>query len=284
MKGEKQVQSLFFGAAVLSAIVTLSIFVFMVVLGFPHVQSGSFFKLLVSPWSPDQGLYGIFPMIVGTTYIAALSTLFAFFLSFGSASFISVLGPEKPANVMMGVVQFMTGIPTVVYGFVGVFLLVPIVRELFESGSGLCILSASAVLALLVSPTMILIFCDHFSSVPRKYINAVDALGGTPVQKLLYVILPSSFRGMVTGLILAFGRAMGDTLVALMIAGNAVAVPDSVLDSARTLTAHIALVIAADFESLEFKTLFICGIVLYGFTALCIIVIRLLTQSNGRQR
>lgn len=178
----------------------------------------------------------------------------------------------------------MTGIPTVIYGFVGIFLLVPIIREIFKSGSGMCILSASLLLSILVCPTMILIFTDSFDQVPKPFLDAVDALGGNKAQKVLYVILPYSWRGVLTGLILALGRAMGDTMIALMVAGNAVALPHSVLDSARTLTAHIALVIAADFESLEFKTLFACGIILYLFTTAIALSVRSIDSKLWRRK
>lgn len=168
----------------------------------------------------------------------------------------------------------MTAIPTVIYGFVGIFLLVPIVRQLFSHGSGMSILSASIMLGILISPTMILLFSQSFSRVPKHFLNAADALGASPFQKLCYIIIPHAWPGILTGLILAFGRAMGDTLIALMISGNAVMLPSSILDSARTLTAHVALIIAADFDSIEFKTIFICGSVLYAMTSCGILLAR----------
>jgi phosphate transport system permease protein len=135
-------------------------------------------------------------------------------------------------------------------------------------------------LGLLISPTMILFFSQSFARVPKTFINAVDALGGTPFQKLFYVIFPHAWPGIITGLVLAFGRAMGDTLVALMLSGNSVMLPSSILDSARTLTAHIAMVIASDFDSIEFKTIFVCGIVLYFMTFLGVFAARLLERKN----
>ena len=121
-------------------------------------------------------------------------------------------------------------------------------------------------LGLLISPTMILFFSQSFERVPKPYKDAVDALGGSAAQKLFFVIIPQAWPGVLTGLILAFGRAMGDTLVALMLSGNSVMMPHSFLDSARTLTAHIAMVMAADFDSIEFKTIFVSGAVLYLMT------------------
>ena len=271
---DHSIEKFFWIAAVLSLSITVLIFGFMVILGFPLFKGGQFFELLSQPWLPDYGTYGIYPMIVGTLSIAFIGLVFAFPLSLGCSAFISVLGPKRFGQILKKTVQMMTGIPTVIYGFVGIFLLVPIIRELFEHGSGMCILSASILLAILISPTMILFFSDSFDQVPKPFLDAVDAVGGNKAQKILYVILPYSLRGVITGLVLALGRAMGDTMIALMVAGNAVALPDSVLDSARTLTAHIALIIAADFESLEFKTLFACGIILYLFTTFITLSVR----------
>jgi len=194
-----------------------------------------------------------------------------------------VIAPPVFSKFCKKTVQMLTGIPTVIYGFVGVFLLVPFIREVFASGSGMSILSASLMLSMVISPTMILIYTDAFESVPASYTAAADALGATPVQKLIYVILPYSRDGIFSGIVLSAGRAMGDTIIALMIAGNAVAVPGSVLDSARALTSHIALVIAADFDSIEFKTIFAAGLVLYAFAAFIIFIARIIGRTGMKK-
>lgn len=277
-------EKLFLLSAVFSAFMTILVFGFMVFLGLPLFKEGQFFELLTLPWSPDEHIYGIYPMTIGTLSIAFTSLVIAFPFSLGSSALVSVINPSGFGRILKKIVQLMTGIPTVIYGFVGIFLLVPTIREAFGHGSGMCILSASIMLAVLISPTMILLFVNSFESVPKSYLDAVDAVGGNQVQKFLFVILPCAWRGVLNGLILALGRAMGDTLIALMIAGNAVAVPGSILDSARTLTAHIALIIAADFDSLEFKTLFACGIVLYAFTTLIVLTVRSLDTISRKKK
>ena len=281
MHFERILEKLFLSAAIISVLVTAFIFGFMFFLGLPLIEGGHFFRLLTQAWMPDRGIYGIYPMIIGTLSIASLALLFSFPLSFGCASLICNVNGGKLSWCLTKAVQLMTGIPTVIYGFVGIFLLVPIIRELFNGGSGMCILSASLLLAILISPTMILFFADSFTRVPKSYLDAVDALGGNKAQKFLYVIIPSSWGGILTGIVLSLGRAIGDTLIALMIAGNAVAVPRSVLDSARSLTAHIALVTASDFDSLEFRTIFACGMVLYVFTTLIALVVRRVGVFSG---
>ncbi len=284
MRAERIIEWLLRAAALASASVSVLIFVFMAYLGFPLVEKGRLGNLFTRPWLPDQGLYGIYPMMVGTVWIASLALLFGFPLSLGYSALVQLADDKKYfSRLLRGVAEIMTGIPTVVYGFVGIFLLVPFVRRWLGGGSGMCILSAALLLAVVVSPTMILFFTDSFARVPRAYLRAVDALGGRPVQKLLYVVLPRSLRGIGCGLVLAFGRAMGDTLIALMVAGNAVAVPGSISDSARTLPAHIALVTAADFDSLEFRTLFACGLVLYLMTTAAVTAVAIMGRRGERR-
>lgn len=266
-------RALLFGSTMISASAGIAVFIFMVVLALPIITNSQFLSILTDPWSPNHGTFGIYAMVVGSVYISSLSLIISLPISIGSALFITLFAPKKLAKILDGIIRLMTAIPTVIYGFVGVFFLVPIVRQLGD-GSGMAVLTASCMLALLIAPTMIIFFLQSFRNVPASYLSAVDALGATPLQRVIHVIIPGAWHGMLTGIILAFGRAMGDTLIALMLSGNAVSLPTSLFDSARTLTAHIALVIAADFESIEFKTIFICGIILYLITTLGLILVR----------
>jgi phosphate transport system permease protein len=274
MRTEAVVERAFATAALLSAAVTLMVFLFMAALGLPVLQEGQLLQILAGPWAPLSGSYGIGPMVLGSLAIALSALVLAVPLSLGCAIFITVTAPRGAARLLHHLVQFMTGIPTVIYGFVGIFLLVPWIRTLAGRGSGLTLLTAAIMLAILVAPTMILFFADGLARVPRSHCLAVSALGGTPVQRLIYVMLPQAWPSLLAGLALGFGRAVGDTLIALMLAGNAVAVPGSLLDPARTLTAHIALVIAADFDSLEFRSLFLCGLILYLTTSVAAVVMQ----------
>ncbi len=267
-------------SSLLSVGITMGILGFMVFLAYPIFAQGLFWNMLIQPWSPDQGIFGIGPMIAGTMSIAFLAVGISFPLSLGVSFFVGILDPRGKGKLLKKMVEAMTAVPTVIYGFVGVFLLVPLVREFFSGGSGMCILSAGIMLGILISPTMILFFTQSFTMVPQSYLNAADALGANTVQKFFFIVVPCAWKSMVTGLILSFGRAMGDTLIALMISGNAVAFPGSVMDSARTLTAHIGLIIAADFDSIEFKTIFVCGISLYAMTGIGVILVRF---SGGRE-
>lgn len=282
MSRDTLAHTIFSSAAWLSAACTLTVFGFMAVLGYPILRGGLLWDMLTGPWLPMHQSYGVRPMIVGTLWISFLGLTISAPLSLGCAVLIQVVAPRGAGRFLNAVVYWMTGIPTVVYGFVGIFLLVPLIRQIFGHGSGLCTLTAALMLALLVAPTMILFFVQGLAQVPRSYLTAAAALGATPVQSLVYIMLPNAWRTLSAGLILAFGRAVGDTMIALMLAGNAVAMPHSVLDSARTLTAHIALVIAADFDSPEFRSLFLCGLILYTFTLTATLAVRWTVASRSR--
>ncbi|MFZ1985125.1 MAG: ABC transporter permease subunit [Desulfatitalea sp.] len=280
MQRETLAHGLLATAAFLSAAVAVLIFIFMAALGWPMVRDGYLLQVLSGPWSPTHHQYGIRPMMVGTLCIASLALGLSVPVSLGCAAFIQTIAPRAFGRGLLKLVQLMTGIPTVVYGFVGIFLLVPLVRDIFGRGSGLSILAAGLMLSVLVAPTLILFFVDGLARVPAAYGRAVSALGGTPVQQLIYVLLPQAWRSILAGMVLGFGRAVGDTMIALMLAGNSVAPPESLLDAARTLTAHIALVIAGDFDSPEFRTLFICGLTLYLLTSVAVITMRHVAEKR----
>ncbi len=270
-------------AAFGSGFLTIAVFLMMLYLGWPLLSSGQFFVILTQEWRPGEGVYGIFPMLVGSFSMALLALCISLPLSLGTAFVATTLATRLMKSVVLAMVRFMAGIPTIIYGFVAVFLLVPFMREQLTGGSGLNILTASLVLAILIAPTMIVFFVSGLQNVESSYCLAVDALGGRPVQKLLYLQLPQAWPTIVAGIIMGLGRAMGDTLISLMVAGNSVAVPEAVTDSGRTLTAHIALVIAADFASMEFRTIFACGLVLYLFTVVVVAVLRILSAKMVRE-
>ncbi|MBW2368348.1 MAG: ABC transporter permease subunit [Deltaproteobacteria bacterium] len=271
-------KSVFLFCAIASAVIILAILGFMIALGLPHFK-GSTVAILTGPWAPHKGHYGILPMISGTLWIAFLATALCLPLSLGTSFVITSLGGPRLRRLLGALVRFMTGIPTVIYGFVGIFLLVPLIREGL-GGPGMCVLAAGIMLALLISPTMILFFTDSLQSVNSAYVQAAKALGANRVQRLLHVMVPKAIGGMTSGIILALGRALGDTLIALMLAGNAIRAPHGFLDPARTLTAHIALVKAADFNSLAFRSIFACGIALYLFTTVATIAVRFMARGK----
>lgn len=261
-------------AAIIAGSISGLIFFFLFYFSLPILSSGLIADFLTRGWEPDKGLLGIFPMIVGTVYIAGLAMIWATPIGIGLAAFIQVFAPKPLGKILRWTVEFMTGIPTVVYGFAALFFLVPAIRRIFSYGTGLSVLTASVMLALLVLPTITLIAQDRLAAVPKSQVLAALSLGASRMETFLHVLLPGAWRGLISAVVLGGGRAVGDTLIALMLAGNAVSLPGSLLDSARTLTAHIALVTAADYESLSFKAIFVCGLVLFIFAGSNIVLLR----------
>lgn len=253
----------------------------MIYLAWPLLVNGQFFSILSGGWDPRNGVYGIYPMFHTSIVLSFLALIISLPICFSVTIVANVLAPPFCRKILKNLIQLMAAIPTVVYGFVAIFLLVPIMRGYITMGSGLSIITAATVLAFLIAPTMIVMFSGGFASVPAKQLLALDALGVNPIQKVLYLLVPQTMPTIISGIILGFGRAMGDTLISLMLAGNAPVIAGSIADSGRTLTAHIGLVIAADFDSLEFKSVFACGMVLYFLTTIFIVVVRKLSNSSS---
>ncbi|WP_300667376.1 phosphate ABC transporter permease subunit PstC [Desulfoluna sp.] len=265
-------------AALITFALTLAIFGFMGWLAMPLLQGETLTTLFTSVWRPDRGQFGILPMAWGTLAVALPATLLAFPLSLGFACFATHLAPRRLRKTLKGLAGLMTGIPTVVYGFSAVFLLVPLIREMAGRGSGFSIIAAVLVLALLISPTMILILISAFEAVPQPWQRCFDSMGATPEETVWHLLFPLATRSMVGALLLGLGRAIGDTLIALMLAGNAVLAPTDPFGPARTLTSHIGLVMAADVESLEFRSVFACGLLLYLLIFVLTLLVRYLTR------
>lgn len=255
-------RGLLFVAASLSALLVAAIFGFLLCFTLPVFEADALASALSWQWRPQQGEFGILPMVAGSLCLALSALLLALPLAIGLCSFIHGLGPAPLARPLLAVVRFMTSIPTVVYGLASIFLLVPLVRAGFE-GSGFAWFSAAITLAVLVLPTLVLVLDQQFRLSQARIGLSAAALGLSPAQQVLKLTLPLSRRGLAMAATLGFGRAIGDTLIPLMLAGNAAQVPHSLFDSIRTLTAHIALVVSTDAQSAAYNSLFLAGLVLF---------------------
>ena len=254
--------SLLFCATAVSTVSVLAIFGFLLWFALPVFRGEALVSLLSWHWRPQHGGFGILPMLSGSLCLSFSAMLLAYPLALGICCFVHGAGPARAARPLMLAVRFMTSVPTVVYGLVSVFLLVPLIRSAF-SGSGFSWLAAGLVLAVLVIPTVVLIIDGQFRQVQAGIGLTGAALGLSPVQQLLRLTVPLSARGLGVAAALGFGRAIGDTLIPLMLAGNAARPPHSLLDPLRTLTSHIALVVATDSQSLVYGSLFACGVILF---------------------
>ena len=263
--GEGVVTALLFCASTVSVLCVAGILGFLLWFCLPLLNEGQLASVLSWNWQPFSGQFGILPMVVGSLLLGSAALLLAWPLGLGLCLFVHGLGPAWAARPLMALVRLMTSIPTVVYGLVSVFLLVPLIRSAF-SGSGFSLLASALTLSLLVLPTVVLVLDGQLRQVAPGLRLTAAALGLTRSQELVHLALPLCARGLKTAAVLGFGRAVGDTLVPLMLSGNAAQVPGGPLDSLRSLTAHIALVVATDSQSGAYTSLFACGALLFGIS------------------
>ena len=274
------IKGLLLAATIISCGSVLAILAFLAYFALPLFTQGHLGEILSWEWRPFQGKFGILPMAVGSLCLAASGLVLAFPLSLGICGFAHGLGPRRLRKPLLGLIHFMTGIPTVIYGFVSVIFLVPLVRGLFPVSTGYSWLTATLTLSLMILPTIVLVIHAQLEQVDERVRLASAALGFSPAQTLLWVMAPLSSRGLWAAAVLGFSRAIGDTIIALMVAGNAAEVPHSLLDSIRVLTAHIALVVATDSTSLAYQSIFASGLILFGLTALVNLTLRRLQAGT----
>jgi len=191
-------------------------------------------------WYPREGKFGILSMIVGSLAVTAGAIIIGGVFGLGCAVVLTQFAPRRLVVVLKPAIELLAGIPSVVYGFIGVVVLVPIIRQ-YLGGPGLSILTASIVLGIMILPTVTSISVDVIRSVPRSYREGSIALGATGWQTTYMVILKAARSGIVAAFILGMGRAIGETMAVIMVAGNALEMPHSILDPVRTLTSNIAL-------------------------------------------
>lgn len=217
--------------------------------------------ILGERWVPSQGSFGILPMIVGSFWVTTGALVLGVPLGLACAIFLCEWTPPLASMVLRPTIQLLAAIPSVIYGFWGLIVLVPLVRN-YLGGPGMSILSGSFILGFMILPTIISISEDSLKALPPSYKVGALALGATHWQAIWRVMIPAARSGIVTSIILGMGRAIGETMAMIMILGNAVKMPTSFLDSARTLTTNIG--IEMGYASGDHRqALFATGIVLF---------------------
>ncbi|MBR0577153.1 phosphate ABC transporter permease subunit PstC [Proteiniclasticum sp. BAD-10] len=259
---EKSTGSIFFIIALSSLSVLALITVFILVQGVPIISKVGLFNFIFGmKWAPSQGAFGIFPMIIGSVSVTLGATIIGVPIAICCAIFLAEFAPPTLRNIFRPAIQLLAGIPSVVYGFWGVLFIVPFIRDNL-GGPGLSILAGSIILAIMILPTIISITEVSLLSLPRQYKEGGLALGLTHWQTISSVLLPAAKSGIVSAVILGIGRAIGETMAVIMVLGNAVAIPESILDPVRTLTTNIG--IEMGYASGEHQqALFATGIVLF---------------------
>jgi len=276
---ERIIEKGLFASAAAAILIVLLIGGFVLAEGFPIITGHGAAFLFGRTWSPLAGEFGIFPMIMGTFYVTAGALLLGLPVGLACAVYLAEFAPAWFARLIRPAVQLLAGIPSVVYGFFGVVVLVPFIMDNL-GGWGFSVLAGALVLALMILPTIISISEDAIRAVPVSYKEGSLSLGATHWQTIKKVLLPTARSGIVASIVLGMGRAIGETMAVIMVVGNVVALPHSILDPVRTLTANVALEMGYAFGD-HTRALFATGVVLFMVIILLNMFLLLLPKRMG---
>ena len=238
---EKIMKLVFLMAATASIAAAALICFFLFKSGIPAIaEIGIVDFILGREWRPANDIYGIFPMIVGSVYVTVGALILGVPIGILTAVYMVEFSSEKLYRIMKPAVNLMAGIPSVVYRFFGLVVLVPIVRDNF-GGRGMSVLTASILLALMILPTIISMSESAIRAVPRAYYEGGLALGASHERSVFFTVVPAAKSGIFAGITLGLGRAIGETMAVMMVAGNQPIIPGSVIDGVRTLTTNIVM-------------------------------------------
>ena len=244
------------------------------------VEIGPLNFLLGTVWRPGNDLYGIFPMIMGSLYVTAGALLLGVPIALLTAIFLARFCPPRLYRLLKPAVNLLAGIPSVVYGFFGLVVLVPFVRNTF-GGNGNSILTASVLLAMMILPTIIGVAEAAIRAVPESYYEGSLALGATHERSVFFSVFPAAKSGVMAGVILGVGRAVGETMAVIMVAGNQPRLPSSILEGVRTLTTNIVMDMSYAI-GLHREALIATGTVLFVFIMLINVLFSLAKRRSER--
>jgi len=232
------------------------------------------------PTDNENPSFGFFPLIYASVYISLLSLFFSLPLGLVFAIYISELASERTKSFLKTGVELISTIPSVVFGFIGVALLVPLVQKIFNLSTGYCLLTASIVLAIMVTPIIATLCEDSLRMVPINLREASTALGANKYQTIIKIVLPAASAGIFTAIILGFGRIIGETMVVLMLSGGAAMIPESVFDPVRPITSAIASEMGeAVVGSTHYSALFAMGLILFIITIIISIAAEVISRK-----
>ena len=281
---EKVMEIIFLLCACMSILAVALICFFLFTKGIPGMAKIGIFKFLGGQvWKPGNDIYGILPMILGSVYVTGLALVIGVPIGLLTAIFLARFCPKKLYKVVKPAVDLLAGIPSVVYGFFGMVVIVPVVRALTDAlgarGNGVSLLTAAILLGIMILPTIIETSEAAIQAVPDKYYEGALALGATHERSVYRTVVPAAKSGILAGVILGVGRAIGETMAVIMIAGNQARMPAGLLKGVRTLTANIVIEMgyAAD---LHREALIATGVVLFVF----ILIINLLFSLLKRKK
>jgi phosphate transport system permease protein len=290
---EKFMQGVFFTAACASVLAVALICIFLFVNGIPAMKEIGFFKFVTGErWKPSNDIYGIFPMIVGSVYVTAGAIIVGVPIGILTSVFMAMYCPKKIYKPLKAATELLAGIPSVVYGFFGLVVLVPWIREAGRtlktmgitrsSGNGNSILTASLLLGMMILPTIIGVTESAIRAVPKQYYEGALALGATHERSIFKVMIPAAKSGVIAGVVLGIGRAIGETMAVIMVAGNQARMPAGIMKGVRTLTANIVIEMGYATD-LHREALIATGVVLFVFILIINFSVALLNRRKERE-
>mgnify|MGYP000257962813 CR=1 FL=1 len=274
----------FLGGISFSSLIILSLITFFILKeGIQIIFKVGVAKFIFSAeWAPLENKFGILPMLISTCIVTLLAVLLSLPIGLGTAIFLNEFANPKISTVIKPIIELLAAIPSVIYGFIGIQIISNLIRKYF-GGSGLCVLNAAIVLSIMILPMLVSISSDALRNVPYQYKEASYAMGATKWQTIYHITLPAARSGILTALILATGRALGETMAVLMVIGNSTQIPKTLISPARTLTSGIALELGYAIGDHR-RALFGCGVVLFALIMCLTLTLNLILRRKEKTK
>ena len=280
---EKLAKNVFMASALLAVISLVLIIGFVFYKGLtPFLAKGySFIDFITgTTWVPSANKFGILPMIVASIISTIGALLIGAPIGIFTAVFIAEVAPKKVAKVMFSGVNLLAGIPSVLYGLFGLAVIVPTMQDLFNLPKGQSLLAIIIVLSIMLLPTIISVSQTAIKAVPNSFREGSLALGASKIETIFKVVLPAAKSGILAAVVLGTGRALGETMAVMLVAGNSPVIPNSIMDSVRPLTTNIALEMGYAFGTHQ-EMLFATGVVLFAFISILNLLLNKLSNKEG---
>ena len=279
---ESIMKAIFFAAACTSILAVALICLFLFINGIPAMTKiGIFDFLMGTTWKPNNTppSFGILPMILGSIYVTAGAAVIGVPIGILTAVFMAHYCPPKLYRILKPAINLLAGIPSIVYGFFGLVVIVPFIRDTF-GGDGNSMLAASILLGIMILPTIVGISESAIRAIPQSYYEGALALGASHERSIFFVILPAVKSGIMAAIVLGIGRAIGETMAVIMVAGNQARMPAGLLKGVRTLTANIIIEMGYAAE-LHREALIATSVVLFVFILIINLLLSLLKRRTG---
>lgn len=273
---------IFFLCAMTAVISVTVITVYIFKMGVPAIfQIGFFDFIFGEEWYPEAEIFGIFSMVVASVYTTIGAVLIGIPIGILTAVFMCEFAPKKGACFMNSAVNLLAGIPSVVYGFFGLVVIVPLINQFLGGrGAGSSLFAACIILGIMILPTIISTSRTALLAVPKEYREGAFALGASHIHTIFSLLIPAAKSGIFSGIVLGIGRAVGETMAVILVAGNAAILPQSITDPVRTMTANIAIEMGYSY-GLHQEALFATGVILFLFIMMLNLILYKIQSREG---